>query len=78
MTEQENDPVVELVYDPSIAAEYRKEHPELYKPAQVEVEGDRWSWWYVCGDCHVAVEKDQKQCNCCGRRLTWDELSKSD
>ncbi|MCR5566185.1 MAG: hypothetical protein K6F61_04985 [Clostridiales bacterium] len=72
MTEQDNEPVVELVYDPSIAAEYRKEHPELFKPVPAEVEGDRWSWWYVCGDCHGAVEYHAEKCPHCGRRLTWE------
>ena len=33
---------IELVYDPSAAEEYRKEHPEMYKkPVRVEIEGRR-------------------------------------
>ena len=72
MTEQNDEMIVELVYDPSIAEEYRREHPELYPPVPVEIEGDRWSWWYVCGECHGAVGKDDLDCPHCKRGLKWE------
>lgn len=41
------------------------------RPVQVEIEGDRWSWFYVCGECHRALSPEMKKCPGCGRRLIW-------
>jgi len=41
------------------------------KPVNVEIEGDRWNWCYVCGDCHGVVVCEQKECPHCGRKLLW-------
>ena len=65
---------VELVYDPSIAEEYRKEHPELYaKAVPVEIEGGGYNWWYVCGECHGQVNTGDRACGHCESTLRWDE-----
>lgn len=65
---------IELVYDPSAAEEYRKEHPEMYqKPVRMEIEGGGYNWFYVCGECHVQVKVGDKECGCCHSKLLWDE-----
>ena len=38
----------------------------------VEIEGDRWSWFYVCGDCHGQVNWHDPVCSHCGRELNWN------
>ena len=38
----------------------------------VEIEGDRWSWFYVCGDCHGQVNWHEPVCSHCGRELNWN------
>jgi len=43
------------------------------KTAEVEIEGDKWTWWYVCGECHSAVNLRDEKCRECGRRLIWDD-----
>ena len=40
----------------------------------VEIEGDaRSTWFYVCGECHSAVDTGDKYCHECGRRIIWDD-----
>ena len=41
--------------------------------AEVEIEGDRWSWWYVCGECHGAVDPKDKTCPGCSAELDWEK-----
>lgn len=42
-------------------------------PLPPEYEGDaRSTWWYVCGECHTAVDWKQTRCNECGRRIRWE------
>ena len=43
--------------------------------AEVEVEGDRWTWWYVCGECHTAINPYDKNCKECKRRLLWENTT---
>lgn len=38
-----------------------------------EVEGDRWNWFYVCGECHGQINWKDKICKHCGREINWDE-----
>lgn len=37
-----------------------------------EVEGDRWSWFYVCGECHGQINWHDQQCRHCGRWVNWN------
>ena len=37
-----------------------------------EVEGDRWNWYWVCGECHSPVNWHEESCPHCGRRLDWN------
>ena len=38
---------------------------------QAEVEGSAGSWWYVCGECHGAIDVRDSFCRHCGRRISW-------
>ena len=41
------------------------------KPVLVDIEGDRWTWWYVCEECHGAVDWKDKTCPHCKSPLDW-------
>ena len=34
-----------------------------------EIEGGGSTWWYVCGECHGAIDKADKFCRHCGREV---------
>lgn len=36
-----------------------------------EIEGDRLSWWYVCSECHAAIDQKDRICQCCGGVIDW-------
>lgn len=39
---------------------------------EAEIEGDgRSTWWYVCGECHCAVNYKVPVCPCCKNQLNW-------
>jgi len=40
---------------------------EQFTPAEIELEGGGTTWWYVCEDCHGAVDKSDLYCKHCGR-----------
>ena len=42
---------------------------ESRMPVEAELEGGGTTWWYVCGDCHGAVDKSDLYCKHCGRPL---------
>lgn len=50
---------------------------QKYEPAvPAEYEGDaRTTWWYVCGECHAAINWKDKRCKSCGRRISWEGWS---
>ena len=37
------------------------------EPVEKEIEGGGHTWWYVCGECHGAVDYGDKCCRHCGR-----------
>ena len=42
------------------------------KNAPAETEGDgRATWWYVCGECHTAIDTRDRYCRQCGTRIQW-------
>lgn len=45
----------------------------LSPPVHEEIEGDV-SWWYVCGNCHGAIDNKDTYCRHCGRKVNWDGL----
>lgn len=41
--------------------------------AEAEIEGDgKSTWWYVCGECHGAVNYQADTCRHCGAILSWE------
>lgn len=40
---------------------------EHFKPVQAEIEGGGSSWWYVCEECHGAIDSSDSWCKHCGR-----------
>ena len=68
---KEDRPEIELVYDPSIIEEYRKEQEAKGKgiPEAIEIEGGGSSWWYVCPECHGAIDLKDRFCRYCGQAV---------
>ena len=44
---------------------------EEKKPVPAEIEGGGWSWWYVCGECHGAIDYKVKECPHCKTPVDW-------
>lgn len=40
---------------------------ELLTPTTIELEGGGTTWWYVCGECHGAIDENDLFCRHCGR-----------
>ena len=40
--------------------------------AEVEMEGGGSTWWYVCGECHGAINYQADVCPHCKAVLSWD------
>lgn len=68
---KEERPQIELVYDPSIIEEYRKEQEAKDKriPKEMELEGGGSSWWYVCPECHGTIDLKDSFCRHCGQAV---------
>ena len=41
----------------------------MMNPVVGEWEGGGRSWWYVCGECHTAINPHDKYCHECGRKV---------
>ena len=39
--------------------------------AEVEIEGDRYRWWYVCSECHGYLNENDRVCRTCHREISW-------
>ena len=39
--------------------------------SEAEIEGDPNTWFFVCGECHQALDTKDKYCRACGRRIIW-------
>ena len=50
--------------------EFRKQ-PEL-PPVPAEIEGGGVTWYYVCSECHTAIDYKTEKCPECGRRIKWE------
>ena len=37
------------------------------------IEGGGSTWWYVCDECHTAIDRKDKFCRECGMEVKWDE-----
>lgn len=38
-------------------------------PVEPELEGGGSTWWYVCGECHGAIDNWDNYCKHCGRMI---------
>ena len=47
-------------------------NPEDLEPMEPEMEGAGYSWFYVCGDCHGAIDYRAEKCRHCGRPVRWE------
>ena len=54
------------------AEELRKaaEIMERQIPQEIELEGGGNTWWYVCPECHGAIDNHDRFCRHCGQALT--------
>lgn len=43
--------------------------------AEAEMEGGGITWWYVCGECHGAINYLADECRHCHALLSWEGLS---
>ena len=48
----------------------RKAQKKAAESVEPELEGDRWSCWYVCGACHGTLRDGQEKCRC-GKYVKW-------
>ena len=46
-------------------------HLKRQEPVEADFEGGGSSWWYVCGDCHGAIDSRDHYCKHCGREIIW-------
>lgn len=60
--QKEKDEVIKLLKSP------------MPEDTEVELEGGGTTWWYVCGECHGAIDSKDKFCRYCGRLLKWGEI----
>lgn len=42
-------------------------------PTPAEIEGGGSTWYYVCGECHGAINMDDRYCKHCGNAVSWNE-----
>lgn len=42
------------------------------KTTEAELEGGGHTWWYVCGECHGAVNYLADMCRHCGAIISWE------
>lgn len=46
---------------------------EKVKGVPAEYEGDARSfWWYVCPECHGAIDPGEHKCRHCGAVILWE------
>ena len=38
-------------------------------PQKTEMEGGGSTWWYVCPECHCAIDRDDHYCKHCGQAV---------
>ena len=44
---------------------------EEKKPVPAEMEGGGRSWWFVCGECHGAIDYKVEECPHCHTPADW-------
>ena len=38
---------------------------------KAEAEGGGATWWEVCGECHMAIDRRDRYCRQCGKEIDW-------
>ena len=46
-----------------------KEQKDRTIPQEIEIEGGGTVWWFVCPECHGAVDQKDSFCKSCGQAL---------
>ena len=41
------------------------------RQTEAEMEGGGSTWFFVCGECHTAIDSTDKFCRQCGREIVW-------
>ena len=55
----------------SLTAAEGKAILKLLEESEAEIEGGGTSWWFVCGECHTAIDNKDNYCRECGRKIVW-------
>lgn len=42
-----------------------------------EIEGGGHTWFYVCGECHGAIDSGDRFCKHCGQAVSWQDVTNS-
>lgn len=48
---------------------YETAKSQIAEPVEAEIEGGGSNWWYVCGECHGAIDRADQYCRHCGRKV---------
>lgn len=47
---------------------------EEQEPVKPQIGGNPdYTWWYICPKCQLSIDKNDRFCRHCGRRMDWDE-----
>ena len=44
---------------------------KLLTPIPGEIEGGGHTWFFVCGECHGAIDSGDRFCKHCGQEIDW-------
>lgn len=48
-----------------------KQKPKPEQDLIPEIDGDRYTWFYICPECHAQIMWKQQMCIHCKRRFNW-------
>ena len=58
--------------DDAVAMLKEKEAVKPYVTGRGESFETAETWWYACGNCHEALDPDDKYCRHCGQAVKWE------
>ena len=44
---------------------------QRHRETEAEIEGSGYTWFFVCGECHTALNPNDKYCRECGRKVVY-------
>lgn len=56
--------ILELLKEQEAVEPYVTGRGETFETAE--------TWWYACGNCHEALDVNDKYCRHCGRSVKWE------